>query len=127
MWDSPLFYALMLEVGFQDVDADGTKEILVKSAYTLMNPMTLMLTIFDTRGRELTRQGSCEVDPTWGYDEVGVVCPVVGQEITIDDSREGKRDLLVREMDEVDHPKLNRYSLRDGHFVNVGVVKQEQP
>ncbi len=40
-----------------------------------------------------------------------MVCPVVGQEITVDDSRDGKRDLLVRAMDELNHPKLNRYTL----------------
>ncbi len=30
-WDSPLFYAWMLKVGFEDVDSDGTKEILVEA------------------------------------------------------------------------------------------------
>jgi hypothetical protein len=124
LWDSPLFYARMLEMGFQDVDGDGVKEVLITSRYGL-NAEAIMLTIFDAQGHELTRQPRCEFDVLWGYDETGVVCPVVAQDITVDDPRGGKRDLLVRQMNELEHPKLHRYALHEGRYVDLGEINEE--
>jgi hypothetical protein len=121
-WDSPLFYAWLLEVGFEDVD-DGVKEILIKSGYGTSAPLQVMLTIFDQKGHELTRQSYCDFDLTWGYDATGLVCPIVAQEITLADARRGKRDLFVRGRDSRERLTLHRYSLREGRYVDVGEAR----
>lgn len=122
-WDSPLFYAWLLEVGFEDVDGDGVKDILIKSGYGTSAPQEVMLTIFDQKGHELTRQSYCDFDLTWGYEATELVCPIVAQEITLADAQGGKRDLLVRAKDSRERLTLHRYSLREGRYVDAGEAR----
>jgi len=105
------------------VDGDGIKEILIKSGYGTSPPLEVMLTIFDQKGGELTRQSYCDFDLTWGYDATGLVCPIVAQEITLADQQGGKRDLLVRARDGQERLTLHRYSLREGRYVDEGEAR----
>jgi len=123
LWDSPLFNALRLQLGFEDVDGDATKEIVIQSAYGL-NGDASMLAIFDVKGRELTRQLYCEFDPLWGYDATGLTCSIVGYAHTLTDPVEGHRDVLVRERDADGGVNVHRYAIRNRRYVDIEKTPQ---
>jgi hypothetical protein len=122
-WDSPVINALMFEMGFEDMDGDGVKDILLVSRWGRNGDFT-MLSILETEGRELTRQKTCVFDNLWSYEDDGVVCPIVAREIIIDDPRAptGTRDLLVNQSDAQTDPGVFRYALRGGRYVEIGKV-----
>ncbi len=117
LWDSPLFSTRGLQIGYEDVDGDGTKEILVTSDYGMRRSM-LMLTIFGVAGEELTRQAPCEFDVP--ADEVGVVCPITADEINLEPS-DGRKDIIVKgRIEDVAGPlpySTYRYRLVNGRYV----------
>ena len=127
LWDSPLLSTAYLEFGFDDVDGDGVKEILLVSTYGKLFEGQI-LSVFNSEGRELTRQPDCFFNDMWGFDEPGGVCPVAADEIRFDDPRNGKKDLLVRgrqeDVGKPDFSKLHRYSLQGGRYVHIGVVRE---
>jgi hypothetical protein len=128
LWDSPLFPGSMLKMGLEDVDGDGMKEILLQSAYGL-NLDAWTLSVFNIRGQELTRQPECFAEGDWGYDKRGGICPIAAESFTLEDPRDGKRDIVVggryEDLGLVEYRKLHRYSLRDGRYVYVGEVKED--
>ncbi len=93
-----------------------------------MNATGRMLTILDSRGTELTRQADCFAEDLWGYQQKDGVCPIAAEELTLDDPRDGKRDLLVRgrreDLGEYNFDRLHRYSLQERRYVYMGEVDE---
>lgn len=99
LWDSPLFNVLHGHIYFQDVNGDGSKEIVIEST-TYGNQEYPMLVIFDTEGREITRQRKCDTGADDNMNEETGTCAVLGEEITISNNGEGPRDIYVRNWDD---------------------------
>jgi hypothetical protein len=118
LWDSPLFGGWRLRIGYNDVDNDGTEEILLFSESGRPPDTFNLLSILDRNGRELTRQRNCYQDePTW---EEGALCPVVGGEMELVPSSDGRtKDIEVKgswvpgNWDEREY----RYHLEGGRYV----------
>jgi len=93
-WDSPLFHALSLELGYRDMDGDGRDEILVGTQVE-GRPSMSSLTVWNIQGRELTRQPNCLVDGNYAITEANGACPIVAESIEMDPRADGKRDILT--------------------------------
>jgi len=91
LWDSPLFKSLGLRLGYDDVDGDGTTEIVLAGAFARDQ---VLVAVFDRKGHELTRQADCGIDSP-GYDKDSGVCPVIGASVDFDDGKGGSKDLVV--------------------------------
>lgn len=124
LWDSPLFDAYSLQIGYRDMDGDGIQEILLSSQRVSLSthtPTRTMLTIFDRQGHELTRQEGCVSELRSGYTEEGGACPIEAESIEFDPRPDGKRDILVSgrigDPPEVSSEKVFRYSLVNGRYV----------
>ena len=116
-WDSPLVEGGDFELGYQDVDGDGTLEIITKArAYRSGDAIT----VFSFSGKELTRQ-SCPEDQ-FTRDAIGSACPIVGQRVTLGQPRNGKRDILVIPFEASDWSHPERYTLSNGHY---GLVRRK--
>ena len=100
LWDSPAFYGWFLEMGYRDLDRDGTEEILLSSRVGQLNDYSVMLSALKVTGEEITRQTKCFTDDIWGFDEHGGLCPIVGKEIQIDGSAPGPDQILVTDRPE---------------------------
>jgi hypothetical protein len=122
LWDSPVFSGLLLQMGFEDLNGDGVKEILLQANYGIeMNGM--LFSALDRRGRELTRQADCVIDHS--YAPENGLCPVAAEHVQVQSARNGTRDLLVSgRHEDLGEPKYrwtHRYTLRDGHYVYVAI------
>lgn len=95
-WDSPLLRTHTVQLGYQDVDRDGTAEILM-TAWWAYRPVLWGLTILDAHGRELTRQKACDIDVLFHYDEAVGVCPIVGTQFDLQTGRDGKQEIVVQD------------------------------
>lgn len=96
-WDSPLFYGDDVRMAYADVNGDGVKEILLNSRHGRDGEM---LSIFDVKGEELTRQEKVGDDCAAGsgglYSDEGGVCPLHGNSVDLVPAQAGKGfDLLV--------------------------------
>jgi hypothetical protein len=116
LWDSPLFRAEHLLLGYNDMDRDGVEEILISDGLEGAS-----LVVFTIAGDELSRQGWCRPD-------VGVlpvshpwdanVCPIIAEDIQIDGEVSGPKQLLVTNPYEWygGRPRTFRYRLIDGRY-----------
>lgn len=95
-WDSPLLRTHTLQLGYQDVDRDGTAEILM-AAWWSYRPIFWGLTVLDTQGRELTRQKECDIDVLFHYDEAVGVCPIVGTQVDLEKGQDGTQEIVVQD------------------------------
>jgi hypothetical protein len=84
-WDSPLLNTRDLAVGFDDVDGDGVREILVRSACCGLRPAGEALEIFSIEGDELSRQAGCELDGNFRVAEKSSAAyPIVGEQLRLE-------------------------------------------
>jgi len=119
LWDSPLFKSLGLRLGYDDVDGDGTTEIVLAGAFARDQ---VLVAVFDRKGHELTRQADCGIDSP-GYDKDSGVCPVIGASVDFDDGKGGSKDLVVERWYSArgsDRDRGVRFRLVDGRYVPVG-------
>jgi hypothetical protein len=113
LWDSPHVPGAWLMMGYRDVDGDGTEEIILQSRYGGAG-RDLLLVIFDSKGREITRQDDdCE---KWLTEKrPDVTCPIGGQLeglVEYEERKDGKTDILVYQLDQE-----VRYRLVGGHYM----------
>ena len=80
-WDSPLLRSGGT-VELRDVTGDGRAEIVVEST-TGGNQTYPVMVVFDSAGRELTRQSSCDAYDAYmeGFDATDGVCAIKGADI----------------------------------------------
>src|SRR5262249_39943072 len=91
LWDSPLLKAFFWGLGYEDLDGDGTKELIFRSD---LSREGRIYAIFDLKGRELSRQNTCET--TGVFDAKSGICAIVCEGIDIAPaSKNGSRDLFV--------------------------------
>lgn len=81
-----------------------------------------MLTVFDVRGAEISRQSPCDQEITRSvYGEAATACSIAAKEMSLEANRAGGKDILVRSTaaDIVSsHPNRRyRYRLVNGRFV----------
>jgi hypothetical protein len=95
-WDSPLFNVLHGDAYFQDVNGDGSKEIVIEST-SYGNQEYPLLVVFDKNGRELTRQSKCETRFLYGrnFDERDGTCAIYGAAISFSENQAGPKDIYV--------------------------------
>jgi len=94
LWESPLFESVRLKIGYSDVDGDGTEEILISSR-SGSRLETMLLTVFDKNGHELTRQADdCEMFYLLQPDEA--TCPIGGLGVELIDAGNGRKNILAR-------------------------------
>jgi hypothetical protein len=118
LWDSPIFKAPGLRLGYDDVDGDGTTEILLAGAFARDQQL---VAVFDRRGRELTRQEDCGIDSD-GYDKTSGVCPIIGAAVDLDDAQSGRKDIVVERWyssQGKDRYRPIRFALVNGHYVPI--------
>jgi len=126
LWDSPLFMAGNLAIGYFDVDGDGIEEILLRNTYGRTLFAGEAVSVFSSQGVELTRREPCdgyvqEVSERYG-GPAAATCPIVGSEVEVDESRNGTRDIVAREYTgRMGGPvgKKMRYRLINGHYARV--------
>ncbi len=93
LWDSPLLNSRG-GFDFEDVNGDGSKEIVWRSATcSAQNCAPRQLVVFDKNGREITRQEDCNTESV-GFDETDGVCAIEGSDIqfTVISPYPGPRD-----------------------------------
>ena len=114
-WDSRLFDTSELGIGFEDVDADGVLDILVRSACCSLRPSGEALTIFTTAGEELTRQDECELNGM----RVGMesaACPIVGDHLKLEKGPGSTQAIVGYPLNADPDARPFRYVLTDGRF-----------
>src|SRR5262249_47028304 len=77
-WDSPLLKTFFWGLGYEDLDGDGTKELIFRSDLAREGRI---YSIFDLQGRELSRQTPCETEGV--FDAKSGICPIVCDGIEI--------------------------------------------
>lgn len=120
VWESPLFSSVELKIGYTDVDADGTAEILIA---TTSGPRleNRVLSIFDKNGHELTRQlDDCEMIHLLQPNEA--TCPIVGTSIELVNGRNGRKNILSRGSQEQGTADVT-YQLQKGTYIPEGNQK----
>jgi hypothetical protein len=114
-WDSPLLSGRNPGLAFPDIDGDGTPEIAVGS----FRGRDRVLTIFNLRGDELTRQpeAECGTDVSiashFGDKPQGVACPVFAEYVHVQPAPGGGKQILVEPTNGLPY----RLVFRDGRFV----------
>jgi hypothetical protein len=115
-WDSPLLNTRDLAVGFEDVDGDGVREILVRSACCGLRPTGEALEIFSVEGDELTRQTDCELDGNFKVAEKSSAsCPVVGERLQLESGPGSTKAITGYRLK---GGKKMRYVLKNRRFVS---------
>ena len=129
LWDSPLFGALNLQLGYVDLDGDGIKEILLFSDGGRYPGELEALTAFDTRGHEVTRQGGhCWIQGFAEIDQHEIVCPLMGEGFEMKTEDKGRTAIfsMAKNPDNEDGPPVPRaYRLVDGFYRDAGTAKKE--
>lgn len=122
LWDSPLFVARYLGLSFDDLDGDGFQEILLNSGFPAGMRDAVALTVFDHKGRELTRQQKCmqpESYDFWpGYD----TCPIVGEAIDFSYSNSPPFDIIASEV--FFTHRTGVFHLKGGCYLEGGLQKE---
>jgi hypothetical protein len=97
LWDSPLLNVLHGDIYFEDVNGDGSKEIVVESS-TYGNHEYPILVIFDKNGREITRQKKCDTSDSadGNFHEDDGVCAIFGADVSFSGNEEGPKQIFVR-------------------------------
>jgi hypothetical protein len=123
LWESPLFRAMRLGLGYEDVTGDGVPEILLQSACCGGTLAGWSVTIFTTEGDELSRQENCTPDIPWP-SPTGAACPITALSIRLDEATKGARDLLVTGVSDPEAPdwetRTYRYTLVNKRYVRAG-------
>ena len=94
---------------FLDLDHDGVKEIIASARY---GQGRFALMVFDSRGRELSRQSECGGIDLLALDAENGVCPMTGEDATFDEQANGTMDIVV-----ADWNGERRFSLVKGRLV----------
>ena len=111
LWDSPLLSDWgSLGWDYKDLDGDGVKEVLVWSS---RNPYYRSLVAFDIAGHQLIRETNCVGDGLQGYDETNSACPILGEDIELDEPVNGRIDILALSRSDT---SPRRYRLIDGTY-----------
>jgi hypothetical protein len=123
LWDSPLFVAGDMAIGYLDLDGDGVEEVLLRNNYGRAANGTAV-SAFTREGVELTRRCDQYFDELPGCygGQAAATCPIVGSEVEIDELRNGTRDIIGREYTgQLGGPlgKKMRYRLIKGHYARV--------
>jgi hypothetical protein len=115
LWDSPLIPARAWTLEYNDMDGDGIEEILVHSRFG--SKRDVALSVFNTKGEELSRQSDdCLME--WGCDdEEGCGCPIVGLDASFERQPGGKKDIVLQLETASDVAKIERYRLVAGRYV----------
>ncbi len=126
-WDSPVVQVRNLEVNFQDVNGDGTDEIVLTGKYHLgvtISELTT-LSILDHEGNEITRQ-DCRFVPLFdAYHERA--CPIAGEVVDVDCGR-GVCTIFSRfSQPEVDRQFGGRFVLTKGQYTRVADARSRRP
>jgi hypothetical protein len=118
-WDSPLLNTSNLAVGFEDVDGDGVREILVRFSCCDLRPSGEALVIFSADGDELTRQNDCVLDGIRVEEQSSASCPVVGTNLRLESGPDSTKAIagysLATDASRA-HPV--RYVLKNRRFVS---------
>jgi Tetratricopeptide repeat len=115
LWDSPLVGGRGFGLGYEDVNGDGRREIIVTWGEGRFE--TPALAIFTSNGDELTRQLCRAEDRNGDFPTAeGYVCAIRGERINLVDPKEGKRDILVVPYNCKDSGYTDRYSLVGGRY-----------
>lgn len=125
LWDSPLFTVLHGKVYFADVNGDGNKEIVIEST-TYGNQEYPMLLIFDSDGREITRQRKCDtgIAADDNFNEEDGTCAVFGEDITFSENEQGPKDIYVKNWEDSQN---HIFKLSNGLYVPGPPVTGEFP
>ena len=113
MWDSPLIGGGNLGLGYQDVNGDGVKEILLSWQEPRWGTA---LAIFTITGEEITRQKCPEEEANPLGRGTGFACPIRGGAIKVEEPQEGKRAILVVPSNSEDFSHPDCYTLVAGHY-----------
>jgi hypothetical protein len=118
-WDSPLLNTSGLAVGFEDVDGDGVREILVRSSCCGLRPSGEALVIFSVEGDELTRQSDCVLDGIQVDEASSAACPVVGERLRLESGRDSTKVIAGYPLGGgASRAGRLRYVLKDRRFVS---------
>jgi len=118
MWDSPVNSAFWQRVGYDDLNGDGIREIvLLADDPNRKVPYMKYLTAFDKDGNELTRQEECwPAMVLWDTPE-GSACPLVGGTFDLVPAGSGRgKDIVVVDDGLLDKAEC-RYELKAGHYM----------
>lgn len=120
LWDSPVLPFERATIEYNDMDGDGVEEILVYSKFGRYDAgrFNVALTIFNTKGQELSRQDDdCLIPAGSDATEEGAGCPIVGLDATFERQPDGRKDIVLQRGAGEGEVKIERYRLIGGRYV----------
>jgi len=113
VWDSPLIGGGNLGRAYEDVNADGVREIVI--SWTEL-PRGTAMAIFSIDGEEITRQACKDERRIMLAAASGSACPVRGRSITLAEAVQGSRDIILVPYNSENDSDTDTYALREGHY-----------
>ena len=110
VWDSPLGGPGIGPPTYKDVDGDGVPEIVLS---WVTSTYYTSLVVFNSEGKELTRQEQCKPDVG---DPTQSACAILGVTVDFENTNSGKQDILVVPNTESDSAHPKRYTLVHGRY-----------
>ena len=109
-------------MSFDDVDGDGFQEIILRSRFPAGMRDAAALTVFDRRGRELTRQERCMQPVGYDFWKSYDTCPIVGEAVDFSYSNSPPFDIVANRVFYT--RKTGVFRLRNGRYVEVAPPKR---
>jgi hypothetical protein len=114
LWDTPLVGGSNVTLSYEDVDADGIPEIVLRWTEAGGNVVYDAISVFNAKGEELTRQQECYPSPR--AESAQFACAIWGTDIRFEKAPSGKYDILDVPSAATDPQDAERYTLVDGHY-----------
>jgi len=115
LWDTPLLGSTVA-VSYEDVDGDGTQEIVAQWTEAGGNVSFSPLAVFDRKGDERTRQEECYPRPL-REESAQFTCPIWGADVELEKTSSGKYDILDVPDDQANPQDAERYKLVNGRYI----------